>query len=275
MRRSCAGRAELHAAQCPSEERPGSTNLQFSGSARVTHMSNVPKAQFFGYFRRRLKNLKLIKDQFGEAVEPEGNILAGAELDALAKYWAKHSKRPEKPAGRRMAEFLAAHANTVIWTKCSHTDLRERAKSKLDPRQRAALQRCLSGIPSEDATHDASVLSWTIDPDFGTLQHDGLLNSTGIPVEFLEKSRYGEILYRLYRCAWIHDLTPDDHLNTDSSHPLTLLAESQGSGPPQPYYAARNHVRGLVIPQPFILSTLEEAINRFEQSVPNGTSFPQ
>jgi hypothetical protein len=238
-------------------------------------MSNVPKAQFFGYFRRRLKNLKLIKDTFGEPVEPEGNILAGAELDALAKYWAKHSNRPEKPAGRRLAIFLATHANAAIWTKCSHTDLRERAKSELDPRQRAALQVCLSGIPSEYATHDARVLSWTIDPDFGTLQHDRLLIRTGVPLEFLEKCRYGEILYRLYRCAWIHDLTPDDRLDTDSSLPLTVLAESQGSCPPQPYYAARNHVRGLVIPQPFILSTLEKALNSFEQSVPNGASLPQ
>jgi hypothetical protein len=234
-------------------------------------MSNVPKAQFFDYFRHRLKNLKLIKDQF----EPEGNILAGAVLDALAKYWAKHSNRPEEPAGRRLAEFLATHANAVIWMKCSHTDLRERARSGLDPQQRAALQGCLNGIPSEDATHDARVLSWTIDPDFGTLQRDGLLNGAGVPVEFLEKSRYGEILYRLYRCAWIHDMTPDDRLNTDSSHLLSLLAESQGSGPPQPYYAARNHVRRLVIPQPFILSTLEKALNSFEQSVPNGTSLPQ
>lgn len=229
-------------------------------------VSSVPKAQFFGYFRRRIQNLKRIRDQFGHPFEPEENILAAAELDALAKYWAKHQNRPQSPAANRLTEFLAAHADAAIWTKCSHTDLRERAKVKLNPQQQAALQKCLSGIPSEDATRDASVLSWTIDLDFVALRDDSLLNSVGVPSKFLQESRYGAILYRHYRNAWVHDLTPDEGLSTDGPIPATLL--------PEPHYAARNHVRGLVIPQPFILSTLEKAFDGFEQSVPIGTLMP-
>jgi hypothetical protein len=86
---------------------------------------SVRKEQFFRYFRQRLANLKQLAlppppSQNPDPIpsfEPEQNILAGTEIDALAKYWAIYERRPAAPSAHHMAEFLLMHADARIWNK--------------------------------------------------------------------------------------------------------------------------------------------------------------
>ncbi|MCL5045022.1 MAG: hypothetical protein M1336_07025 [Deltaproteobacteria bacterium] len=170
-------------------------------------MASVPKDQFFLYFRQRLENLKQLggvqpaqRLNPAASFEPEQNILAGAEIDALAGYWAAHEKRCFKSSACRMAEFLATHARPEIWNRCSHTDLLERAAS-LAPEALQRLQAVLTQTSGPDKAMPERILSWQDDPDFATLTRNAALQAAGVPEKFLANSRYGAILYRHYRCA--------------------------------------------------------------------------
>lgn len=246
-------------------------------------MTYIPKEQFFRYFRQRLENVRQLsalqpnkKVSSAASFEPEQNILAGAEIDALAKYWALNEGRPSESSAIRMAEFLAT-LDGKIWNKCSHVDLRERAVLRgKSPRllttdsQTKALEAMLVRVLPRDAAINTRVLGWKDDPDFAILKSDATLQKAGVPENFLADSRYGAILYRYYRCAWVHELNADLRLPTDEPIPSDLREDLLGPGP---FYMARNRVRRLHIPTSFILQSLARAIDSFERSVPDGVSI--
>ena len=243
-------------------------------------MPSVPKKWFFVYFRQRLENVKWLsavqpdhKGSPAASFEPEQNILAGAEIDALARYWSIYENRTFQRAADRMAEFLATHGNARIWNKCSHADLRGRAALLKTDTERQALETVLIRLLPQSAAPIERMLSWRDDPDFVTVKSDAKLQNGGIPNKFLADSRYGAILYRCYRCAWVHELNPDDAIQTEEIIPWGQLARVQGEDSPEPYYMARNHVRRLVIPAPFIIGTFEQVLDSFQRSVPDAASM--
>lgn len=225
-------------------------------------MKKLPKQEFFDFFRQRLANLQQIEAlepavKMGSAASfnPELNILLSAELDALAKYWAINQKgvyaqEPDK----RLGEFLSRHSHPA-WGYCSHLDLIRRAskesreagqghrpttKELPDPsRQLAELDRILH----EDLgrlvwTH--SDISWRQDPSLDFLSQSSKISSAGIPVEWLHRSRYGEILYRHYRSGWLHALDPDPELHTEYHR----IWDPEHS----PHYLWHNTVASLLFP---------------------------
>jgi hypothetical protein len=250
-------------------------------------MTRTTKQEFFGFFRQRLANLKQIealepavKTGSAASFSPELNILLSAELDALAKYWAInqnsiYSQEPDK----RLGEFLSRHSHPA-WSYCSHLDLIRRAskesrearqghrptgKELPDPsRQLADLDRILH----EDLgllvwTH--SDISWQHDPSFDFLSQSSKISAAGIPVEWLRRSRYGEILYRHYRSGWIHALDPDPELHTEFHH----ILDREHS----PHSLWHNNARVFAIPTEFILRSLEAALKAFKAATPDGAEI--
>jgi len=244
------------------------------------------KQEFFGFFCQRLSNLKHIENlepavKTGSAASfnPELNILLSAELDALGKYWAINQSLGFPNSEQRVGEFLARHAGPA-WSQCSHLDLIRRASAEAkavrrghhpkrgelpDPlRQLVDLDRILH----EDLgplvwTH--SDISWQEDPSLDFLSQSSKISAAGIPVEWLRRSRYGEILYRHYRSAWLHALDPDPELHTEYHR----IWDPEHS----PYYLWHNSGRAFAIPTEFILHGLETALKAFEVEIPAGAEI--
>jgi hypothetical protein len=243
-------------------------------------MTSVPKEHFSRYFRQRLENLKQLatlrpqqKASLAASFEPEQNILASAEIDALAKYWAIYKGRRSNELGRdRMAEFLATHGDARIWSKCSHTNLLERA-APLASSQRSAVETVIRQLCPQSTTMVVQMLTWRDDPDFAMLKSDATLQKAGVPEKFLANCRYGAILCRSYRCAWVHELNSDSRFQTHEIIPWDLLGHAQGQNSPEPHYMAKNNVRRIVIPEPFIIETFEQVLDSFERSVPDACNI--
>jgi hypothetical protein len=231
-------------------------------------MTQIPKADFFDFFRQRLANLKQLQVSSPSvsirpfaSFNPEINILLATELDALAKYWGL-SQKLHFPLEKKYGEFLAKHGGP-IWNKCNHTDLLDRAskeKTAVNKGWAAVLERELKrilgpvvwGIPG-------AVVPGHQDADFTVLSDNAEIKSAGIPAEWLQSSRYGEFLYRHYRSAWVHGLNPDPELFVD--HHMVLDSDHS------PHYIDSNGRRRLAIPTEFILVTLERALKSLESSM--------
>jgi hypothetical protein len=85
-----------------------------------------------------------------------------------------------------------------------------------------------------------SDISWEHDPALDFLSQNPKISAAGIPVEWLRRSRYGEILYRHYRSGWIHALDPDPELHTEDHRILDPMHS--------PHYMWHNSGRVFAIP---------------------------
>jgi hypothetical protein len=247
-------------------------------------MDQVPKSEFFDFFRQRLANLQQIENlspatkmgQMG-SFNPELNILLSAELDALAKYWAINKGLTYPNSPQRLGDFLASHAGPP-WSKCSHLNLMKRASDESkaagrghhsrstelpDPaRQEKELFQILQKILGP-AVWTPQVISWMHDADLDLLLQHPDISVAGIPGDWLRRSRYGEMLYRHYRSGWLHALNPDPELETEFHFIL---------GPDhEPHYFLRNTTRAFAIPTEFILASFEPALRAFEAEIADGT----
>jgi hypothetical protein len=250
-------------------------------------MQNISKKELFEFLYQRLVNLKQIETLEPNveirpmaSFNPELNILLSAELDGLAKYWAireghAYSSKPDK----RLGEFLSRHGGPV-WSQCSHLDLMRPASAEAraargghrptaaelpDPiRQEADLRRILR----EDLgplVWTPSDISWEYDPGLDFLSQNPKISAAGIPAEWLRRSRYGEILYRQYRSAWIHALDPDPELYTEDHRILDPMHS--------PHYMWHNSGCVFAIPTEFILYSFERALRAFEAEIPEGAKI--
>jgi hypothetical protein len=214
-----------------------------------------------------------VKMRFAASFNPELNILLSAELDALAKYWGIGQKRSYPDSEQRLGEFLAHHAGPA-WSKCSYLNLMQRASAEV----KAAIQGChpkaaelpnpvrqeseLKHILHQDLASivwTSSVISWIHDPDLEFLLQNAKISAAGIPVKWLRRSRYGEILYRHCRNGWIHALDPDRELQTK----YHLILDPEHSL----HYVWHNSSRVLAIPTEFILASFELALRAFEAEI--------
>jgi hypothetical protein len=249
-------------------------------------MIKIPKHEFFSFFRQRLLNLKQIealapseKTHQWVSFNPELNILLSTELDALAKYWATQTGYKCQTSEQRLGEFLARNAGPA-WSKCSYLNLIRRAKDEAET-ARAGHKPPRAGLPLAikqevelnlilanklpPLVKTPSVLPWSCDLGLDFLSQDVDIVAAGIPPAWLGRSRYGEILYRHYRCGWIHALNPDPELHTDYHH----IFDPEHS----PHYLLHNSSQVLAIPTEFILSSFEKALWGFEAATPPGAEF--
>ena len=237
-------------------------------------MKQVSTREFFTFFGQRLANLReldtrnpAVKIHPAASFNPELNILVSAQIDALAKYWALNSGRHFANSESRFGEFLAAHAGEP-WAKCSHQNLLARAgaeaaghKPRRDrpggpARQLKELHSILHKLLAPVVWVPAGVLPWTQDPSLQVLLDDPDIRAAGIPGSWLQRSRYGEFLYRHYRSGWLHALDPDPELGNGYACSSS------------PHYVEDIHgSRTLVIPTGFIVESFESAMESFKREL--------
>jgi len=241
-------------------------------------MRTVRTIDFIRFFRQRLANLKQLEVATPStclyphaSFNPELNILLGAELDALSRHWAIAEGRAPMSHQATVGAFLDAHGGPA-WKKCSHIDLLDRAKletaqhargkkkTTVDPSPRlAALQAAMDRMLAPIAKDEYVVLSWEQDLDLEAISQAPEITTSGVPLSWLQASRYGEIFYRYHRNAWVHALDPDPKLQVELYHVL---------GPDRPpHYLHHDGKRKLAIPEPFVLVSFERALNSFERSM--------
>lgn len=219
---------------------------------------------FFNWFRRRVANVRRLDHEpdLRDMFAPEQHVLVATALDALAKYWAETfsvqlAKR--KDAKRRMGEFLHACGGSDIFSRCSHGDLLRRARP--DHHYLEALSTVLAEDPK-----CWQLRHWQDDPEFQTLKSNVDLKAAGLTEEWLRESRFGEVIYRDLRSAWVHELQAASHLSSGTWKPERT----------EPWYDNRYeqrtesddyyHERRLVLPLAFLITTLERAVQNFEEA---------
>lgn len=218
--------------------------------------------RFFRWFSGRLANAESLSGLHAadsaspQSYEPEQHVLIGAGLDALAKYWASAFSPGLTKASPRMQAFLVENANsTGIWGRVAAPMLRSNAAKRhqtdwVDAVSRAAgAGRSITRSYKDDPFRD------------DLLAHPDIANS-GIPPEVVDRYLYGRLLYKEYRCAWVHDFEASDELSSPGGgaavpryQALTVFAGELENG---------QHRLRLVFPLSFLLSTYREAIASFE-----------
>jgi hypothetical protein len=202
---------------------------------------------FFGWFRRRHANVAALAQtvpperanaRAGSFV-PDQHVLIGSGIEALANAWARLF-RPDldevPPAGRRWSAFLAENANASgIFNLVAAPLLADELQS--DAEQATARAR-LQGNPkaaadAAEATkltmaavvvrrlardtdgHRGGVVRFADeDPDYDVLvaHPDIVALQLGPKGRYLERFRYGEVLYSEHRCPWVHTLAASEKL---------------------------------------------------------------
>ncbi|MHB1287517.1 MAG: hypothetical protein ACYCYP_13380 [Leptospirales bacterium] len=260
---------------------------------------SASKVEFFDYYERRLQNIKALQILTSDSpisheevslralsikierkvpdhssgslfprtsFDPEASVLVGAYLDSLAKYWAQAKGKSYNGKTRnRMGDFLSSHGDPEIWTKVNptHLLLRARSDSKINP---ALLKGLESEYPSKIHLPITSIdipkrnrKEWSGDPSLDELLCK--LDRHGWNRDQIALSRYGEILYELFRNSWIHGLDPGSQLEPTWFY----------RGAPQ-YEYFRGELKFL-IPLAFLVETFERALNSFKNEVPGDYRF--
>ena len=223
---------------------------------------------FFGWFRQREANARhlllspapVVTKYASAKFEPDVHVLIAAGLDSLASYW-QPTYRPDlskAPHGRRMGEFLVTHADADIFSRVSGPRLRARAAKLLSP-DAIALIRKLVGTQETTGT----VRHYFDDLPLDSLATNPQLTQLGATRDWLLPSRFGEILYKDYRCGWVHDLR----------HPEELAYGDLGIGRSTPVYENMSVMREgqwrkthrIFFPTVFLLDTYARAVESFER----------
>lgn len=235
---------------------------------------------FFAFYRRRVENVArfapLPSSNSGDTplVEPEWHVLVCAGLDSLAHHWAA-TLRPElrKPARRRMGEFLAAHGPGDVFSHVSTPDLLRRANNERRGSLVPAIRRHLrqEGLPG-------SVRTWVHDPIFSALATDEAFATVG--ADWLQQSRYGEVLYRELRCSWLHEyrssesLAPPYDLEADSPRYQNLTRIRRGEGSSETEAPIEWTVQRLMFPVRFLMNVFAHATESFDRACTSARVSP-
>jgi hypothetical protein len=226
---------------------------------------------FFDYWRSRadfIGQLSLLPEHHHEA-----NVLAFSALDSLANLWALAFNKTDlkKKHARRFGEFVAAcAARPDVFDRISLPYLRWRANTKTPsfPANALHILQTYSAplqSPPPYSWEARKCRSLSDDPTVSTLLATGLApvaqakDGAGRPLsDWLLDSRFGEIAYREFRCAWLHEGRPGEathsfNLGTDTE-PSYLTNDY--STPPQ-----------INFPTPFLVATIRACIDHFEQQV--------
>ena len=223
-------------------------------------------AWFSNFYKRRAANVARLAaapaeplTDFEGSLQPELHILVCAGLDSLARHWAatfKPALNGKGQAGRRMGEFLVEHGSSEVLARVSAPNLLYRAIGK-EPTLVPVIRRYLGQEGSR-----GSVRTWEHDPKFSEIADDPDVGAGR--VEWIRKSRYGEVLYRELRCMWLHELRGSNVL----AEPYDLEADA-------PRYQNLVTLDGkrtvkteqrLMFPVPFLTRTYAAAVASFQRA---------
>lgn len=193
-------------------------------------MTNSPRTQqnierLFGWYRRRYANAAALRDlkppDEGTATfAPEQHVLIGAGLDAMATDWADVF-RPElssegASAANRLHEFLEQHAeHEAIFQKVAAPMLADWLVDHEEAIAAAVVRRIAGDVRNgivRYASEDPDFLAFSTHPEFARIDMrpaPGKQKRRPIPVR---RFRFGEVLYRDYRCGWVHNLRGSERL---------------------------------------------------------------
>jgi hypothetical protein len=232
---------------------------------------------FFNFYRQRIMNADHIVNVPAPPGRPdvvpsysaEQHVLIAAGLESLAYQWGVTSgKEFIKNDRERFSSFLRLHGGHPCFQRCSVPYLLERAEGELlvvDPTQRASVSRKISALRgylgSASANH--RVRTWTDDPNFPVVEADSAFPDK----TWLHGGRYGDILYKEYRCFWVHQFrgSPKVRPDYDSQAPepryenVTTIREDPDGKVPT---TIANSVC-LVFSSRFLLDTYHNALERF------------
>lgn len=211
--------------------------------------NEADRKQFFDYFRGRLATTSRT-----DIPLPDRLVLVTACLDALASHWhASAEGVPTDLSGsERMRVFLLRHGDHQAFNKVSAPMLRNATGNELGTSFPFARYK-----PNQMN----EVADWNDDPDFAVLEGatDG---------KTLNRWSYGGILYKDFRCAWVHNFAPDNgHIR---------VTEPDNFDRVEPYYRyISNRDRYLLmVPFAFLVDTLSRVIASFEREVTTRDVLP-
>ena len=261
---------------------------------------SASKVEFFDYYERRLQNIKVLQILTSDSpisheevslralsikierklpdhslgslfprtsFDPEASVLVGAYLDSLAKYWAQTKNEQYKKRQRnRLGDFLMTHGAPEVWSKVNLAHLLLHARnssSKIYPTLLKGLELVypqsihLPWAPKDIPKRNRK--KWSGDPSLTDILHQ--LEPYGWKEDQIVLSRYGEILYDLFRNSWIHGLDPGSQLEPTWFYRGDPLYE---------YF--RGELKFL-IPLAFLVDTFERALTSFKNEVSEDYRF--
>jgi len=245
---------------------------------------------FFGWFRRRHANASALTTvpppehptaRAGSFV-PEQHVLIGAGIEALANSWARLF-RPNlllrgRPAGARWSEFLVDNANSSgIFSRVSGPMLGD----ELEQRGAANEALVVRQLVRDTDDHRGGMVRFADeDPDYATFATHPEVTALRLDPgrRYIERFRYGEVLYSEYRCYWAHSLSESDKLARSDFDELTGWDDESSvrvryvnwgvrRGPTPPHGEARLLVkeRRPLFTLKWLLRIYLEAIDTFER----------
>lgn len=226
--------------------------------------------RFFAWYFQRLANLESLTSTTPPAphhhlptYEPDQHVLIGAGLDSLAKHWARAFPKPPRPSkhGPRMQAFLVENANSMgIWHRAAAPMLRAAAMKRKQP----TWAQAIANAAGCQETYGL-VRGYEDDPPLDDLTTHPSIIEAKVPAGFIEEFLHGRVLYREYRCGWLHEFDRSEELaphGWDGGPPRyqnILLPSADVSTPEQ---IRRKH--RLVFSLPFLLKVYREAITTFK-----------
>jgi hypothetical protein len=210
------------------------------------------RRNFFDYFRQRLGTAR--RD---DIALPDRLFLLSGCLDALAKHWlstADHQRYPHNLKGdERMRAFLVQHGGHAAFSKVSA------------PMLFNATGREVGAFPfsSYKPYEMNEVRDWQDDPDYSDA-------ATSLDPATLIRWSYPGILYVDLRCAWVHnfvhenediDIRTRNYFGREEPFYRYVSPGFTPDGQIQPDKPGRFL---LILPVPFLLATVQRAIDSFE-----------
>ncbi len=242
--------------------------------------------RFFNWFERRLANARTLAKT--PTTRPEASLVLAAGLDALARFWAEtlkpdlverrtaKGKMAPVPDRERFSSFLREMSGHPCFDRVSVPTLL-RAVDERWPAEGATLRAAF-------AFRDASspglrrVRDWTHDPEIAAVKSH--LRHHASPEAFeaikkgelLERSQFGQILYKEFRCCHVHEVQQSGDLELENHPERTEPWYRNISRPVRGAPGEVRHYKRLVIPWEFIAGAFESALSSFRaQCVDRGT----
>lgn len=243
----------------------------------------------FGWYRRRLANARALanvpapeaKDARAASYVPEQHVLIGCALDAIAIDWA-HVYRQDltqdgASSANRFSEFLYAHANASgIFSRVAAPMLVDWLKAEGEAQVADKFAYVVGDVRS------GIVRNADEDPLFSKLENDPSVTALQLPPSKpngkprslpLRSYRFGEVLYREYRCWWAHNFRGSPKLASSDTNQWMGWRDQDRTVRYQNYSQLREEsgavhqisMRRPVFSMEWLFGIYEQAVDSFEK----------